>query len=163
MRRVFLFYTCVFMHTMVKKERPKSMKKRTHQKRKPKERSIWQSVGIGIAAAVCSAALLLLICTKIALGQSDPSKWLLPCAVLCGMLSAAFAGALATRLDGRTNLSTSWLVGVGFSVIVAILSFILPSEGQNIWRWVFYAALTFCSFLGGLIGRKKPKKRHHRG
>ena len=139
------------------------MKKRTHQKRKQKERNVWQSVGIGIAAAVCSAALLLLICTKIALGQSDPSKWLLPCSVLCGILSAIFAGALAVRLDGRTNLSTSWLVGVGFSVIVAILSFILPSEGQNIWRWIFYALLAFCCFLGGVMARKKPKKRRHRG
>ena len=139
------------------------MKKRTHQKRKQKERNVWQSVGIGIAAAVCSAALLLLICTKIALGQSDPSKWLLPCSVLCGILSAIFAGALAVRLDGRTNLSTSWLVGVGFSAIIAILSFILPSEGQNIWRWIFYALLTFSCFLGGVMARKKPKKRRHRG
>lgn len=139
------------------------MKKRMHQKRKTKERSVLQTVGIGIAVAVCSAALLLLICTKIALGQSDPSKWLLPCSFFCGMLSAVLAGALAVRLDGRTNLSTSWLVGVGFSVIVAILSFILPSEEQNIWRWIFYAALTFCCFLGGLMARKRPKKRRHRG
>ena len=139
------------------------MKKSARQKRKTKEKSIWQSVGIGILSAICSLALLLLVCTKIAIGQSDPNKWLLPCSALCGILSAVFAGGLAVRLDGRSNLSPSWLVGVGFVMSIAILSFILPSEKQNIWRWLFYAALVFCCFAGGVMARKRPRKRHHRG
>ena len=139
------------------------MKKRTHPKKKNKERSLWQTVCIGVGCAVGCAVLLLLLFTKLAFGSADPSKWLLPCAIACGVLSAAFAGALSVRLDGRSNLAPAWLVGVGFSVILAILSFVLPGEGQNLWRWLFYAALVFCCFAGGAVARKRPQKRRHRG
>lgn len=139
------------------------MKSKPHTKRKQKERSLWQTVSVGLGGGVVMAFALLLLFAKIAFESKDPSGLLMPLGILCGVLSALFAGALTVRYDGRGNVVPAFLVGVGFALILAVLSFVFPAQGQNLWRWLFYAALVLCCFLGGFLALKRPKKRRHRG
>ncbi len=109
-----------------------------------------------VAAALISAAVLLLIFSGIAYSTADPDSLVVPLSIAALYISAGVCGLVGAKLsDG--GILNGLISGIAFLAVILLLSFI-PNENGYIGGWLsvlLHALIPVAGAVGGFIGTRR--------
>ena len=136
------------------------MQKRRKNQHKQKEPHLLKSLLFGGGVNLVFTAICLLIATKIAISTKDPSKTVLPTALVSLVLCSLSSGYITAKFYRRQGASVGALAGLLYCLVLVLLSFIIPAESTGMWwvRWVAYPAILLLATAGGMMGKSKTSR-----
>lgn len=142
-----------------KAKKPKHAQRKTNPTNKNPVFSVLISLAAGTAAFFASAFLVTFLLEK----SADPCAFLDAASVVCTVIAAGTAGAVASRLTGRPS-PWSIVSGLGMILVYLVLSVIFndttADDNSMVFKTVTLALLVVIAFVSGKLFAKKRERKH---
>ena len=123
-----------------------------------------KAILIGVLTTVCVGLLLIIVCSAVALGTSDPEAFVVPCgvgALALSVLAGGVVSGVCGERFGIPRLLSSVLVGF-FEVILMLILTVLPVKpyvnAGILLRLGVCVGVVMLSMLGGAVARPRKRK-----
>ena len=121
---------------------------------------ILRSLFTGFLTASAFLFLVVLLFSGIFFGSEDPAKLLLPASMGILLFAAFLFGFVAAKSFGKQGALMGALSGAVLFTVLFLLALILGYLKENVGMLsLFYLAVALVSFLGGILGGRKPTAR----
>lgn len=128
-------------------------------------RSLLRSAVYALCIALACAMILLIVLSIIAYSNPDPDVLISPFSYSALFASALIGGIACAKINGRSGLLSGAMSGLLLLIVLFAASLFTGSDDSDMSFGItlaFYAGVILASVIGGLLGSRKPKRRHRR-